>query len=185
MKHYKIYGATCYSFEAPVGKDQIVRVEFMPEEDDTEDVSTFYIGLLVYDKRKRNHALNRWIGLVNLDEEDYVRGDEYPITGKHQLETFAVARKLFFEGIEAVRRVHCSLPLTFVVETNEEKRARVYDRFLCRYGWLAHGANNYAAPFGYSWKWSKYYIPKDEEELLERESRFVKKENDCVELAFD
>ena len=185
MKHYKFYGATCYSFEAPVGKDQIVRVEFMPKEDDTEDISTFYIGLLVYDKRKRNHALNRWIGLVNLDEEGYVRGDEYPITGKHQFETFAVARKLFFEGIEAVRCVYCSSSLTFIVETSEEKRARVYDRFLSRYGWLAHGANNYAAPFGYSWKWSKYYIPKDEDELLERESRFVKKENDCVELAFD
>ena len=111
MKHYKIYGATCYSFEVPVGKDQIVRVEFMPKEDDTENVSTFYIGLLVYDKRKRNHALNRWIGLVNLDEDGYVRGDKYPITGRHQLETFAIARKLFLEGIEAVRSVYCSSSL--------------------------------------------------------------------------
>lgn len=185
MKHYKIYGATCYSFEAPVGKDQIVRVEFVPKEDDTEDVSTFYIGLLVYDKRKRNHTLNRWLSLVNLDEEGYVRGDEYPITGKHQLETFAIARKLFFEGIEAVRRVHCSLPLTFVVEASEEKRARVYNRFLGRYGWLASGANDYDAQFGYIWKWSKYYIPKDGEELLECENSLAKKENDCVELAFD
>ena len=185
MKHYKFYGATCYSFEAPVGKDQIVRVEFVPKEDDTEDVSTFYIGLLVYDKRKRNHTLNRWFSLVNLDEEGYVRGDEYPITGKHQLETFAVARKLFFEGIEAVRRVYYYSSLTFIVETSEEKRARVYDRFLGRYGWLASGANDYAAQIGCSLKWSKYYLPKGEEELLERESRFTEKENDCVELAFD
>lgn len=185
MKHYKIYGATCYSFEAPVGKDQIVRVEFMPEEDDTEDVSTFYIGLLVYDKRKRNHALNRWIGLVNLDEDGYVRGDEYPITGKHQFETFAVARKLFLEGIENVRHMYCSSSLTFIVGTSEEKRARVYDRFLSRYGWRAHGANDYAAQLGYSWKWSKYYLPKGWDEFLECENSLAKKENEYVELAFD
>lgn len=185
MNHYKIYGATCYSFEAPVGKDQIVRVEFMPKEDDTEDVSTFYIGLLVYDKHKRNHALNRWLGLVNLDEEGYVRGDEYPITGKHQLETFAIARKLFLEGIENVRHMYYYSSLTFIVEASEEKRARVYDRFLSRYGWRAYGANDYAVEFGYNWKWSKYYLPKDWEELLERESRLTRKENDCAKLELD
>lgn len=182
MNHYKLYGATCYSLEAPVGKDQIVRVEFMPEEDDTENVSTFYIGLLVYDRRKRNHALNRWIGLVNLDECGDVRGDEYPITGRHQLETFAIARKLFFEGIENVRRIYYYSSLTFIVETGEEKRARVYDRFLSRYGWRANETNDYAAQFGYDWKWSKYYPPKDWEELLEYGSRLTKKENDCAEL---
>lgn len=182
MKHYKIYGATCYSFEAPVGKDQIVRIEFMPEEDDTEDVSTFYIGLLVYDKRKRNHALNRWLGLVNLDEEGYVRGEEYPITGKHQLETFAVARKLFLEGIEAVRHMYYFLPLTFIVETSEEKRARVYDRFLGRYEWKANACNDYAVQFDFGWKWSKDYIAKDLEELLEWDNHFVREENNYAEL---
>lgn len=184
MKHYKIYGATCYSFEAPVGKDQIVRVEFVPEEDDSEDVSTFYIGLLVYDKRKRNHALNRWIGLVNLDEEGYVRGEEYPMTGKHPLETFAVARKLFFEGIEAVRRVYSSLPLTFVVEADEEKRARVYDKFLGRYEWKADACNDYAIQFDFGWKWSKDYIAKEWEESLKREGLFDRKENGYAELEF-
>lgn len=182
MKHYKIYGATCYSFEAPVGKDQIVRIEFMPEEDDGEDVSTFYIGLLVYDKRKRNHALNRWIGLVNLDEDGDVRGEEYPITGKHQLETFAVARKLFLEGIEAVRRIYSSLPLTFVVETSEEKRARVYDKFLGRYEWRAGMMNECAAQFGGGWRWYKDYVSKNYENfLLEYDAKFVEKENDYVE----
>lgn len=183
MKHYKIYGATCYSFEAPVGKDQIVRIEFMPREDDGEDVSTFYIGLLVYDKRKRNHALNRWIGLVNLDEEGYVRGEEYPITGKHQLETFTVARKLFLEGIEAVRRMYHSLPLTFVVETSEEKRARVYDKFLGRYEWKASACNDYAVQFDFGWKWSKDYIAKDWEELLEWDNHF-REENNYAELEY-
>lgn len=183
MKHYKIYGATCYSFEAPVGKDQIVRVEFIPEEDDTENVSTFYIGLLVYDKRKRNHALNRWIGLVNLDEDGYVRGDEYPITGRHQLETFAIARKLFLEGIEAVRRVYCTSSLTFIVEANEEKRARVYDKFLSRYEWKANACNDYAVQFDFGWAWSKDYIAKEWEELLEWDNHF-REENNYAELEF-
>lgn len=173
MKHYRMYGATCYSFEAPVGKDQIVRVEFVPEEDDNEIPTEYHVSLLVYDKRKRNHALNRWFGLVNLDEEGYVRGEEYPITGRHQFETYSAARKLFFEGIEAVRRAHKNLPLTFVVEASEGKRARVYDRFLSRYGWEAGIFNEVAEQFGRDWCWSKYYVSKNYEDFLAESSKFV------------
>lgn len=182
MKHYKMYGATCYSFEAPMGKDQIVRVEFVPEEDDDEDISTFYIGLLVYDKHKRNHVLNRWLCLVNLDERGNVRGNDYIITGKHPLETFTIAHKLFLEGIENVRRIHYFSPLTFIVNASEEKRARVYDRFLSRYRWQASSVNEIAAEFGYDWEWSKGYLSKNLEDLLEHESCLTKKENNCVEL---
>ena len=177
MKHYRMYGTTCYSFEAPVGKDQIVRVEFVPEEDDSENPTEYHVSLLVYDKRKRNHTLNRWFGLVNLDEEGNVRGEEYEITGRHQLETFGIARKLFFEGIEAVRRVHKNLPLTFSVETRDAKRARVYEKFLGRYGWYAGTLNEYAAQFGGEWRWFKYYACKDWEDYLASSSRFVREES--------
>lgn len=184
MKYYRMYGATCYSFEAPVGKDQIVRVEFVPEEDDSESPTWYHIGLLVYDKRKRNHTLNRWFGLVNLDEDGDVRGEEYPITGHHQLETFGVARKLFFEGIEAIRCKYRGRPLTFSVETTNRKRARVYDKFLKRYGWEAGVLNESIARYGGEWRWFKEYVSKNYKDFLAESSKFSRKENDDVELEF-